>query len=807
MRSLKTKTYLLLGSTVLIFLGFTYAIAVKVLLDGFGMVEKADVAGNIERIRNRIQGEIHNIATKNRDWAAWDDVWNYMKTRNKEFAQGNLDPKATLKNLSTDLLLMATTSGTITDALQWNPETDSPQTPDQELIDSLTSPRFLSQWFTPNNPESFSSGIATFQGQHWLLSVRAITNTAGDGEVRGLMIFGKLVTDAFVGSISDELKLSLKIHSKSSSKQLFNISNFTDESLRIDIPVQNYNATPAFNLEATFARPVMTQGKVTLFSMLTLFAVGTLGLSFVIFWQLDAKILRRISHIKDETQLVMNGSKTDIESNDKAQDEITELTYSIQLMLKTIGDKNREIKEISDNVKAGFFMTDLDQLVQPGSTKSTEHLLSSTKISGKRITDILNLTGKDILLFDAMYEQLKEDIMPDEITVRMLPPRIKIENKSISIDSALIRDQNGQPHKVLFSITDATELTQVEQTNNVNRSLIQILKSKPAFLNLLSDMENKNRNWTQALTSNPQDSKLQALIKLELHSLNGNLRCFSLDDWVMLVTNIENKEKVELSDITNLFSGVQSWMTSNGAVLMPNNKSFSDPANYEWTISEDILTKIEKTDLKSFKSNDDFKTWFINQIRQIKFENMEGPLTQLTKVVSEKLEKKCQLKISGQDLSTSKEIFQAISEILPHLIRNAIDHGIEPPELRNKNKPDIGKISIDFKQGASNQLIITIEDDGKGIDVHALKSKAQIMNLKSSDKLNFDNVTNLIFHPNLTTKEEIGEFSGRGIGMPAVKEMVEHRLHGSIEVISKLGTGTKFVIIIPQLADPLKIAA
>lgn len=161
--------------------------------------------------------------------------------------------------------------------------------------------------------------------------------------------------------------------------------------------------------------------------------------------------------------------------------------------------------------------------------------------------------------------------------------------------------------------------------------------------------------------------------------------------------------------------------------------------------------------------------------------------------------KKVKLIIKGEDTELDKGVVDVIGDPLLHIIRNSIDHGIETPEERRiSGKPEEGMLSLKaFHQG--NQMVIEIEDDGRGIDIDKIKEKAIEKGIISSDdakKIGDKEAINLIFLSGFSTSETVTELSGRGIGMDIVKNAIE-RLRGIIDITTEKGRGTKFTLRLP----------
>ncbi len=162
-------------------------------------------------------------------------------------------------------------------------------------------------------------------------------------------------------------------------------------------------------------------------------------------------------------------------------------------------------------------------------------------------------------------------------------------------------------------------------------------------------------------------------------------------------------------------------------------------------------------------------------------------------------DKKVQLEIRGEDTELDKMIIEEISDPLIHMIRNAIGHGIETPEVRKQlGKPETGTLVLEAYHD-SNHIVIEVTDDGRGIDPEKIRAKAEEMALFTSEELNrmsADDLTRFIMLPGFSTAKEIDSTSGRGVGMDVVKKNIE-KLNGTIEVESKLGVETKIRLKIP----------
>jgi two-component system chemotaxis sensor kinase CheA len=153
--------------------------------------------------------------------------------------------------------------------------------------------------------------------------------------------------------------------------------------------------------------------------------------------------------------------------------------------------------------------------------------------------------------------------------------------------------------------------------------------------------------------------------------------------------------------------------------------------------------------------------------------------------------------MSGEDTELDKSLVDQIGDPLVHIIRNAMDHGIESPEERREaGKPETGRVALRaFHEGGN--IFIEVEDDGRGLDREAILSKARQQGIiENGDELSDEEVWRLIFRPGFSTTEEVTDVSGRGVGMDVVTKNIE-AMRGHVEIDSSPGEGSTFSIRLP----------
>ncbi len=176
-----------------------------------------------------------------------------------------------------------------------------------------------------------------------------------------------------------------------------------------------------------------------------------------------------------------------------------------------------------------------------------------------------------------------------------------------------------------------------------------------------------------------------------------------------------------------------------------------------------------------------------------------GRFPRVVRDLARNLKKEINLELRGEETDLDKNLVEALADPLVHLVRNSVDHGIELPAKREEvGKPRVGKVVLAAEQ-EGDHILLSITDDGGGMDPEALRKKAVekgIMDTDAAGRLTDMEAYNLIFAPGFSTKTEISDVSGRGVGMDVVKTKIT-QLNGSIEIHSNLGEGTSILIKVP----------
>lgn len=303
--------------------------------------------------------------------------------------------------------------------------------------------------------------------------------------------------------------------------------------------------------------------------------------------------------------------------------------------------------------------------------------------------------------------------------------------------------------------------------NQVNELTITKVKTKK-HLNELNVINNELEEW--------QKNSIKALSYLKYY-----------DKKYFQSTNNDSPISFFVKQLLNLF-------TENSKKVQ---EAVSDIAKLQREIQED--------DMKTGLIIDNL-TSMVKNVRVLPLATIFHLFGRMVRDIANEKNKKIELEIIGSETSTDKKIIEEIKAPLIHIIRNAIDHGIEAPAQRvDLGKNPVGKIVLSARQ-SGNKVIIEITDDGKGINLAKIKEKAVQKGFLTQEELNSmsdEQITNLIFAPGFSTGEEITNISGRGIGLDVVQTKIA-QLNGKVKILSEFNKGCCVQIELPTTMSILK---
>ncbi|MDR0600433.1 MAG: chemotaxis protein CheA [Treponema sp.] len=272
-----------------------------------------------------------------------------------------------------------------------------------------------------------------------------------------------------------------------------------------------------------------------------------------------------------------------------------------------------------------------------------------------------------------------------------------------------------------------------------------------------------------------------------------------------LLASLHSIEANYREKLKNLFDSLPSYLESiqDGRSVKDIRKEIFDQYGDLFTLFDSFETSLKGT-LSKFRSTSQNLGRItgelqegVMRIRMVPISQIFSRFPRLVRDLSKTLNKKINLVIEGEETELDKSVIEDLLDPIMHSVRNSVDHGIESAaERQAAGKPEEGTVILKASN-EGNMIIIEICDDGKGIDVDAVKAKAVDRGLINPNKVLSDvEAYNLIFEPGFSTAKQITSISGRGVGLDVVRRAIE-KLNGTVTVTSEKGRGTKFTIKLP----------
>ena len=466
-----------------------------------------------------------------------------------------------------------------------------------------------------------------------------------------------------------------------------------------------------------------------------------------------------------------------VAEHEKHSGEIKVLNESLELRVE---EQTRDIKSMLASTKVGLFSVSNDFSIHKDYSAHLEKILEESELSGKLFEEILlnkliiNADDKDKITTAIEYT-LGEDEIFFEVNSDCFPKEVRANigesEKILDLDWTPLLDKDNSIERILISVKDMTETVALrmaaEESKKELRYLGELIKVGPAMFNDFrrnaDETIAKSREiLAQGKETNTLSQKQIKELFILLHTIKGAARFYKFIDFTNEVHIAE--EIVAHKDII----GSDQYQE-----LVAQIQNVEDIYQLYLNALEPLKRITEQ--LGSMDSNlDDFD---INKI----IEGMQAVADDLAKELGKN---GCTLKSeipNGTILSA--DFHDALSKTLIHLIRNSIDHGLEAPQERiEKGKPERGELRLYIDSNG----YLCFEDDGKGLNIDAIREKAKSKGLSVSSKVN--EVIQLIFDSGFSTKEEATDVSGRGVGMDAVRTFVRN-VGSDIEIKPKNPNG------------------
>ena len=473
-----------------------------------------------------------------------------------------------------------------------------------------------------------------------------------------------------------------------------------------------------------------------------------------------------------------------------------------------VDQKTKKIKSLVENLGQGFMVMDKKGIILEGATQITKDFFSIDSV-GKNLSRVLKLDEEKTDTFNKWIQNVYRGILPFKDLEMLGPQSFNLDNRHIDLNyrPIYVEGSKRKIDKVICIATDKTQEINLEKQLELDKQqalfIKNCLQNPVEFVDLMDDTYDLLEHYPKI-----KNNENGGLFR-HFHTLKARYGQFGVKDLTYYLNEVEtalSKKKLDSLDskVNHFKRELEEFVKENRLIIEAANKFMIDDGTAV-EVSE-ILKVLGRLKTKHRKNpapaiGEAFSYFYENSyLKDIKskFDRYRYLINEL----AEKQGKGIDHSIGGDEIKVDINKYSSFINSSIHLFRNMVDHGIETEEERiEKTKPQRGRIKVDFNNNGDT-FMIQMVDDGGGIDPERIKNKVPEAGLKSEEdlkELKESDIVDLIFLPGFSTKEEVTDVSGQGVGMDAVREEVE-RLGGSISVTSKIDEGTTFMIQLPVLS-------
>jgi HPt (histidine-containing phosphotransfer) domain-containing protein/PAS domain-containing protein len=476
--------------------------------------------------------------------------------------------------------------------------------------------------------------------------------------------------------------------------------------------------------------------------------------------------------------------------------EVVELNTNLEAQVaartQSLAQRERALRLVLDSTGDGLFEVELDGRLSGGSSAAAVRWFGEA-VAGKKLSDFMFRDDQDRAAEFAMsFDQLAEDILPWELCRDQMPRRIELGQTVLALDFRRVLEDE-QFKKILVVARDVTEAVMSERAEKAARDqhnlITKLLQDKGGFAQFVKDCE--------ALLSALSVATDFAVVLRHLHTLKGNTAIFGLISVAEFCHAMEDRLSasggpVDASDIADLAALWRLRMQSIESFLTDIDQNRLDVDVTDHTRLMDSLMR--RQDYGEIIAMVEVWGWSRTAERLTRYRAHAEDL-------AERLERSVNVTIEDHDLRVPRDYLEGFWASLIHVIRNAVDHGAEPSEVREAQ----GKSAAMNLQFITTQhqktFCVEVRDDGAGIDREALLRCARLKQIQVDADMS---LLDLVFMDGISTRAAVTETSGRGVGLAAVRESCA-RARGTIELVTEPTKGTTLRFLFP--APEIKVGA
>jgi len=473
--------------------------------------------------------------------------------------------------------------------------------------------------------------------------------------------------------------------------------------------------------------------------------------------------------------------------------ELEKARSALYVEKELVDDRNKSIKSLLDVSGQGFLSFNRDFHVSPEYSKECENIF------GRRLEGL----GIDELLFaaPATREEFKKGLnlyfsgkFRPEVVFDLLDHEISIGDRRVKADYTAVHES-----RVMISLTDITEELRLKEEfrrENENKSmLLKVIANRQAFASL--NKEAKALFGELAIGGEGAEATIRGIHTLKANAgflgfLKTQAAAHELEDYFSdrAALGLEADAKAPISRL------MSSYAEEHGVIARALGPDWDSDAE-SIQVPRALYLRIEG--FVKANNPDPVLVKGMEGARMKTLSELFGRFPHMVEEFASRMGKRIEpVIITGGTIPVFNEEYENLIDSFAHIVRNMVDHGIELPGIREaKGKSPTGEVKIDIRE-ASGEIVFTFSDDGQGIRLAEVAKKAKEAGLiKSVGSASSKELLKFIFRDNFSTAPSLTEFSGRGVGLAAVRESV-HRMRGHIKVNTKKDEGTVITILIPS---------
>lgn len=788
------KTFAIIAFTLGMLIAVQGYLAREILMDGFDKLERRAAMASVERFRDALREQLDALDVKAIDWSMWDDAHAYVQSGSREFEQSNLADN-TMTNLNLQLFVFLDAQDKVVFG----------KTANQQGEVSVLSPAWLSHLqshptlYHFRDKEHHVNGMILLDGQPMLISSQPILKSDGSGPIAGAIIVGRALDAAAIAKLSHLIHLTVHVapagadlppefaqaaNSLHATKDIA-ITVSSNELISGYVSYRDLYGDTCLYAAVRIPRDVHRQAEATMLAFLATMAMGGLFLTVMTSWGMNRFVVQPIIRLNKKIHAIGEEGNLSLRVSAEGRDEIASLAGEVNQMLGHLEESKSSMQRLLDNSKQGFLLFGPDGIIANDFSRAVLDIFGENPAG----CNIATLLREDPVVWEEYRKVLFAEELPFAELIVLCPQLLQVNERFVELAYIDIRNQRQRITHIMVVATDVTALRllmeQREAESARNRMLIKILAAKNDFLLALA-----------MLHELPQCRHDPLAFRRRLHTVKG---CFSALSCMTFVDSCQQWEERLRSEPTA--------ETAQAAYQAINEEVNAFIAHHDHLLKiRDIAGTTRTVDSPRIhrliaeaqeRGTEPVIIEHLRLLAEMPAQEALGWLDDAFLAAAAKIGKEA---VPAQWLPSATidpDPYLGLLRSLVHVVRNAADHGLEDPDLREeRGKPRAGRLTIHLELHAGTYFLL-IADDGAGVDVDKVTAKAVAMGLPAPSSR--EEALTLLFSDGLSTKDAVTDLSGWGVGMSAVRSEVE-KLGGEVRIDSRDGLGVRILVSFPRQA-------